>query len=136
MNTDHWTRVMGLITPAAPVDLDDVLEPLDPRRAKAGTTRFPEDIPDVALPVGFANGDTVCFGARITKDTPDRIRLAMNLAQMAAEKGAEPIILSHVGTCGLERFGFRVERIAGDSEEARATAEAQAIRFWNIVLVI
>jgi len=136
MSAEHWTQVMALITPATPVDLDEDIADLDPRARSMGKTLFPDTIPDVALPVPLSGDDTVCFGARITEDTPDRIRLAMNLAQMAAEKGAEPIILSHVDLCGLERFGFRVERIAGDTEDARAVAEAQAVRFWNIVLVI
>ncbi len=136
MSASRWTQVMGLITPAKPEDLDAVLSPFDPRADKAGKTGFPEDLGDIALHVPFKDEDTVCFGARITEDTQNRVQLAMNLAQMAAEKGAEPIILSHVDYCGLERFGFRVERISGDTEDARAASEAQAVRFWNIVLVI
>ena len=136
MSADHWTRVMGLISPAAPTDLDPVLAGYDPRAQGKGKTGFPGGIGDVALPVDFKSEDTVCFGARVTKDTPNPVQLAMSLAQMAAEKGAEPIILSHLDYCGLERFGFRVERIAGQNEAARADAEAQAVRFWNIVLVI
>lgn len=136
MRTMHWTRTMGIITPAAPTGLDADLEKLDPRRAKPGRATFPEDMGDIALPADFASEETVCFGARITEATGNRVQLAMSLAQMAAEKGAEPVILSHVDYCGLERFGFRVERIAGETEEARAAAEAQVVRFWNIVLVI
>lgn len=136
MSDSHWTKVMGLISPAAPVDLDPVLAPFDARAREPGTTGFPDGIGDVALPVAFSSDETVCFGARVTPDTPNPVQLAMSLAQMAAEKGAEPIILSHMDYCGLERFGFRVERIAGDTDEARADAEAQAVRFWNIVLVI
>ena len=33
----------------------------------------------------LAGPDTVCFGARITEGTPNRVKLAMNLAQMAAD---------------------------------------------------
>lgn len=136
MSADRWTRVMGMISPAEPDNLDDLLGPFDPRRGDQGAAIFPETIEDVALPVPLASEETVCFGARVTAETPDPVRLAMTLAQMAAEKGAEPIILSHVDVCGLERFGFRVERIAGATPEARDVAEAQAVRFWNIVLVI
>ena len=60
----------------------------------------------------------------------------MVLAQMAAEKAAHPVILSHVDVTGLEKFGFRVERVAGNTEAERHAAEEQLKRFWNIVLVI
>jgi len=60
----------------------------------------------------------------------------MTLAQMAAEKGGFPIILSHLDVCGLEQFGFRVERIGGSTDEEIAACEAQVCAFWNIVMVI
>lgn len=132
----NWTKRISQITPLAPTSLDDVLAPLDPRYGKEGSYSFPQDAitPELATPL--KSEELVAIGVRVTEDTPNRVALAMKLAQMAAEKEAEPIVLSHVDATGLERFGFRIERIAGATEAERAAAEAQVIKFWNIVLVI
>lgn len=131
-----WTRRISQITPLTPVPLDDELEKLDPRFTGKGTHSFPPaaNAPEILTP--FADPEHVAIGVRITDDTTNRASLAMRLAQMAAEKEAEPVILSYVETTGLERFGFRVERIAGSTDAERQAAEAQVIKFWNIVVVI
>ncbi len=131
-----WLKRIGQITPLAPTSLDAALEKLDPRFGKPGTFHFPTAAGDPEIVTPFADPEMVAIGVRITEDTPNRVQLAMKLAQMAAEKDAEPIVLSYVDMTGLERFGFRIERIAGASDEERALAEAQIIKFWNIVLVI
>ena len=137
MSGTHWPTVLSRMTAREPVHLDDELEGHDPRFAKtAGTLSFPEDAAASDIPTPFDSAETVAFAARITEKTKNRVQLAATLAQMAYEKGAEVIILSHVDVSGLERFGFRVERVAGETEADRAACEAQLIRFWNIVFVI
>jgi len=132
----EWLKRIGQITPLTPVSLDAALENLDPRLGKPGSFEFPTGAGEPEIVTPFADPERVAIGVRITEATKDRVQLAMKLAQMAAEKDADPIVLSYVDMTGLERFGFRVERIAGATDEERAVAEAQIIKFWNIVLVI
>lgn len=136
MSTSVWAAVIARITPSGPTDLDAALDTVGAQKPKAGKTSFPPEAANSPLIVEFEEEETVCFGARITKDTPNKTALAMTLAQMADEKAATPIILSHVDICGLERFGFRVERITGETAEEIEACEAQVRDFWNIVLVI
>lgn len=137
MSKTNWLAVLGRITSQSPLNLDADLADLDPRHAsKPGILSFPEAAAKSALPTSFSDEETVAFAARVTEETKDPIGLAVTLAQMAFEKGAEVVILSHLDYSGLERFGFRVERVAGETEAERAASEAQLIRFWNIVFVI
>jgi hypothetical protein len=52
------------------------------------------------------------------------------------EKEVEVIIFNHLDHCGLERFGFRCERITGDTPEEREACEEQIRRFWGIDFVM
>lgn len=133
---ERWLSVIAAITPQTPEDLDPLLEGLAGEAPQMGKLLFPQAAAEAAPVFAFDREETVTFAARITADTPNRLELAMNLAQMALEKGAEAIILSHVDDPGLDRFGFRVERVGGQTAEERTAAEAQLIRFWNIVFVI
>lgn len=133
---DRWLDVVDAISPQSPEPLDDLIAPFEGTAPKPGRLLFPPEAIASAPPHEMTDEETVTFGARITDETQNRLGLAMTLAQMALEKGAEAIILSHVDDPLLDRFGFRVERIAGETEEARAAAEAQLVRFWNIVFVI
>ena len=133
---ERWTTIIAGITPQEPEALDTVMAPFDTVPARAGRLLFPAAAADAAPPTDFEAAETVTFAARITEGTTDRLTLAMTLAQMAMEKGAEAIILSHVDDPGFDRFGFRVERVSGETEEERAASEAQLVRFWNIVFVI
>lgn len=136
MSLARWMEVINRVTPQQPVNVDDLLRPLDPRSRDTGDYTFPVAVAEMPMVTPFARESTICFAARITEDTQDRVALAMKLAQMAAEKDAMPIILSHLEYSGLERFGFRVERVAGATEEERAAAEAQIVAFWNIIVVV
>ena len=136
MSDFEWASVVASITPLEPTDLDGMIDAIAPKDVTPKGARFPLDAAINAVPVVFQDDTTVCFGARITKETSDRVGLAMTLAQMAAEKGAFPVILSHLDYCGLEQFGFRVERVAGQTPEEIAACEAQICAFWKIVMVI
>jgi hypothetical protein len=46
------------------------------------------------------------------------------------------VVLNETDRSGLERFGFRTERISGTTQEARAACEDQIRRFWNLDLVL
>ena len=136
MSEVSWSDVVAHISPFEPVDLDEVIDALQPGEGRKGQLGFPQEAALQPIRLSFEDPTTVCFGARVTDTTPDIVALAMTLGQMAAEKGATPIILSHVDYAGLEQFGFRVERVGGRTEEERAACEAQICDFWNIVMVI
>lgn len=135
MSAERWSDVIVRITREAPVDLDDLLgESAGERRA--GQEIFPplEADPEPVAPM--AREDAVAVGFRVTARLDDVADRAVRLASFALEEDVEIVILSHVEESGFERFGFRVERIVGASEEARAACEAQVRRFWNIDLVL
>ena len=75
-------------------------------------------------------------GARRRRRLADAADRALRLIAFALEKDVEIVVLSELDLCGFERFGFRIERIAGDTPAARAACEAQIRRFWNIDMVI
>ena len=136
MMEHNWDDLICRISPAAPENLDDDLAALDPRTAKTGAINFPISAAENELPVEFATEEVVCFGVRVDEQTTDETTLAMTIAQMAAEKGAFPVVFSHVENCGLQRFGFRVERISGATPAEVAACEEQVKKFWNIVVII
>jgi hypothetical protein len=137
MDRKHWSALMSRIGPHDADDLDPLLAPHDPRRGEPGRDVFP--LPEgVLMPqAAMKRADTVCIGLRaagaLPGDAPDR---AMRLAAFAIERDVEVVVLSETDRSGLERFGFRVEQISGDTAEARAACEDQIRRFWNIDLVL
>lgn len=62
--------------------------------------------------------------------------MATRYAALAIEKECEVIIFSNQNNAGLERFGFRVERIAGETEVERTDCVEQLRRFWGIEILI
>ena len=112
---DRWLGIIDAISPQSPDVLDDLIAPFETKAPNRGRLLFPPEAAALAPPYLMNEEDTVAFGARITSDTPNRLTLAMTLAQMALEKGAEAIILSHVDDPELDRFGFRIERVCVDT---------------------
>ena len=137
MDSQRWSALLSRIVPRDACNLDDLTAALDPRRAATpGQDVFP-DLPTTSHPQGaFKRADTVCVGVRVVEaldDAPDR---AIRLASLAEEQDLEVVVLAHVDVTGLERFGFRIERIAGATPEARAQCERQVVEFWSIDLVL
>lgn len=135
MTVDDWSTIITKITPHSPEHLDDILESFDARRTTNGRCIFPEN--------NWHNGQspfrdtaTVCIGVRIDGDNVERSDLSMKLASMALEKNVIPVILFEGDYSGMERFGFRTEKIAGESKNERRESEEQLKQFWNISVVI
>ena len=84
----------------------------------------------------FREADMVAIGVRVSPPPPDPAGLAVQLATFALERNVEVIVLSHLDYSGLERFGFRTERISGGSEAARIACEKQVAGFWNLEVII
>ena len=136
MDRPRWTEQASRIVPRDTDDLDPVIAPTDPRHAPGGRDLFPA-IDSVLRPTtAMKRGDAVCIGLRVSAALPDAADRAMRLVAFAAERDVEVVVLAETPYTGLERFGFRIEQIVGDTPEARATCEAQIRRFWNIDLVL
>lgn len=136
MQTHRWNALLARIVADEPDDLDELTAAFDPRHAPTGRTVMPE-IEAVSMPsMALTRRDAVCIGLRATAPLPDAADRAMRLAAFAAERDVEIVVLAHVDHVGLERFGFRVERIAGVTEAQREVCEAQIRRMWNIDLVL
>ncbi|MGC8202964.1 hypothetical protein ACP2AV_09695 [Aliiroseovarius sp. PTFE2010] len=132
MMAHSWTAILSRLTRHAPVAVDDLIRS-DPQR---GMTLFPLDVP-ITSERAFPQADALTshIGIRVTQPPADPATTAMRLISAASEKSVVPIILTPLDSCGLERFGLRVERLPSDPAQA-ARAEAQLVKFWNLALVI
>jgi hypothetical protein len=127
--------ILMRITPQTPENLDRDLARLMPA-VSVGHDRYCGDPLAAVSAKLHAPVSTVCFGIRITAATDDIIGLAARAAQMAVERDAGVIVLSHVERTGLERFGFQVERVCGATGDERAAMERELAAYWNIVVII
>jgi len=136
LDPTHWTSILPRIARHDADDLDPILAPHDPRRGAPGRDLFP--LPEAVLMPETAQkrADAVCVGLRAGTDASDAVDRAMRLAAFAAERDVHVVVLAETDRSGFERFGFRVERIAGETPEQRGACEAQLRRFWNLDLVL
>ncbi len=137
MEPQSWSALLSRIVPQDADDLDAIAGDFDPRRhAPAGRAVFPRIDAALRPQAALKRVDAVAIGLRVTAPLPDAADRAMRLAAFAAERDVEIVVLAHADAVGLERFGFRVERIAGATPEARKACEAQILRMWNIDLIL
>jgi hypothetical protein len=135
METESWSTILARIVPQDADDLDALLARYEPRSGNEGRELFPSDEGVSRAEPPLKRADMVCVGLRVTAPLADAADRALRLVAFAAERDVEVVVLAHAEVTGLERFGFRVERIAGDTPEDRARCEAQILRLWNIDLV-
>lgn len=135
MSSDDWATIITKITPNFAVSIDDILEGHDARYGDAGTNSFPAGNWSHAKTI-FKNPATVCIAVRVSDDSDDRFELPMKLAALAMEKDVTPIIFYRGEYSGLEKFGFRVEKITGTTKQEQQECETQLKQFWNISVVI
>lgn len=76
------------------------------------------------------------IGIRETHALDDYTQVTARLISAAIERGVAPIILTTLGRSGFTRFGLRVERLSGETEDARAVCEAQIKSLWNLAIII
>ncbi|WP_430449477.1 hypothetical protein [Rhodophyticola sp.] len=136
MNAEFWEDVILRISKRDAVNIDDVAGPTDPRRNPVGKGVFPDGIHTALAELPFKTEEMGAIGFRITEPRDDIPQAAFHLAMLAMEHEVDVIVLAHLDYCGLERFGFRCERITGDTPKARSDCEQQIRRFWNIDLVL
>ena len=84
----------------------------------------------------MVDNEAVRFGVRIRKAPADPRLQAARLAAAAIERGAEPVILSHVPASGFEQAGFRVERIHGATQAEQELQEAELSCFWSLAIIV
>ena len=141
MISDDWLAVMSRISASKPIDLESVLGA--PVQEGAGSR---DAMPDRTL-VGVRtlpsaklwpkkDSSVPCVGFRFDCEVAHPAQLAYRLAAAALERGIAPIILATHSNSGLERFGFRVELLSGNTAEELCASEAEIMRFWDISVVI
>lgn len=135
MTADEWSMIITKIAPLNAEPLDDILEVFDIRYGSTGSCILP-DKGWHCNQKAFRHSSTVCIGVRVDGDNIDRTDLSMKLASMALEKEVMPIIFSRGDYSGMEKFGFRVEKVSGKTETQRLECEEQLKHFWDISVVI
>lgn len=136
MSTARLDSMVSRITPFEAVNIDGILEANDPRTCAGGNDIFPSGVGKSAFRPLFRSESTVTIGIRISIKRDDLAILAGQLAALCMEKDVEVIVLSTLDYSGLERFGFRSERICGETPEQLMACELQLVRFWNLEVII
>lgn len=136
MTNTRWGDVLTRISRDHPENLDELLRVYDPRSADPGTEIFPEDAAPLPFELQFKDETTIVVGVRVRDAPADAADLAVQLGTFALERDVEVVVLSHLDYSGLERFGFRTERISGETEAARNRCERQLASFWNLEVII
>ena len=133
---ERWLAVLARITPQQPIDLETVICGSENPAAPTPDREFiaaicPAPAPSAELWCRSEN-DLSYLGVRLTAPLADNALTALRLASAALERGITPIILTTLNNSGFERFGFRVERILGDTDAERSELK----RFWNMAIVV
>ena len=135
-SVDRWSRVMTRITKNDAPDIDHITGSFDHRRNPIGQAIFPQGINPLLPQTIFSDQDLTCIGVRITEPRGNLAEFAVRLTMLGLEKNVEVIVFSHLPYSGLEKFGFRCERIVGATEEELTACERQLKQFWNIEIII
>lgn len=133
MDQARWSATVLRIARQDADEIDDLIAEAPP--GPEGRVVFP-DFDAVLMPhAAMKRHDAVSVGVRAAPEMPDAADRAMRLAAFAIERDVEVVVLAEGDGAGMERFGFRTERLAGEGV-ARAACEDQIRRFWNIDLVL
>jgi hypothetical protein len=138
LNATYWADILARITPYVPENVDDITSGFDARirkGAQAGTGVMAIGH-EICKDMPFQTEQMGAIGFRITQERADITQVALHLANLAMEHEVEVVVLNHLDYCGLERFGFRCERITGQTDAERDACEEEIRRFWGIDLVL
>lgn len=130
MPANDWTRVLAGLSPHRPVDLDGDDTSAAPPGRLSGERRPPSSR---LFPM---ESERAGIGVRIREPLADPVAIAARLAAIASERDLSLVILSDLPRCGLERWGFRVERIAGPDEATRSAQVQEIAAFWGIAVIV
>ncbi len=126
--------ILANLTRHAPLDLDAAL--FAPAAEAIPLTIRPAAFPPAETLWDMPEEERSHIGVRIREPVVHADVLAARLAAIALERNIHPVFLSHIGNCGMQRFGFRVERVFGVDRAAQAAFEAQLTRFWRLALIV
>lgn len=135
IDTRSYSERLANISPHAPTDLDPALFGKLAKKAPMPVELAPGPAP-AGLLWDFTDPTLTFIGLRVTAPIEAPAHLASKLAAAAIERQVIPIFLSHLPNCEMLRYGFRVELVTGADENARAAAETQLKRMWNLALII
>ena len=124
------------LTRAQPDDLDPLLRGFDPRARPPGQDITPCPGPAVLPPLNLARKDGIAVGVALSSLFDDPADVAFRLSALAIEQDVEVIVLSTTDYSGIERFGFRTEKVAGETEAERDACRDQLRQFWGIELTL
>lgn len=141
MTEKIWLDVCSRLSPVEPVDLDQKLfGQVSEYTVEPGIVRYPSVSETSMVPSAviwaFEQRNTICIGVRLTQPIAHYSGAAARLAAVAVERSVTPIILTSLPYCGFERFGFRVERLAGETSEELTASEEELKRFWRMDVII
>ncbi len=127
----HWQSVLANINGTTPVDIDDDL-PVRPKPKSDLSNPDPDDrLPPSRKLFPKQDASLAFIGVRVNEPLSNPSLLATRLAASALERGVIPIILTKMDQSGLERFGFRTERVIDDPGSERDLAA-----FWDMAIII
>lgn len=132
---EKYLSVLTNISPNAPLDLDPLLfssASAKPVNAVGKGGSFP---PSAKL-WDRVEDQTTYIGIRVKTPIREPQTVGAYLAAAAVERHIVPVFLSWNGLCGMQQFGFRVERISGATEAECIHCEEQVVRFWNMAIVV
>jgi hypothetical protein len=124
------------LTRAQPEDLDRLLCGFDPRARPPGQDIAPCPGPVLLPPLKLARDDAIAVGVALSAPVGDPADVAFRLGALAIEQDVEVIVLSMPDYSGIERFGFRTEKVAGETEAERDACRDQLRQFWGIELTL
>ena len=132
------TQIASLLklTQHEPINLDGVLAEHEPRRNPVGKDIAPCSETSALPPCPFVRSDAVVVAMRVAYPLEDATDVAFRLAALAVEQDIEVVVFSDLDYSGLERFGFRTERIAGATVAERDACVQQLRMFWGAELLI
>ena len=136
MDPTKWSATISRICPQDSDDLDDLLCGFVSSTGEPGREIFALPEADLMPQTALRRADAVCVGIRVATGDGGAADRAMRLAAFGMERDVEIVVLGETDRSGLERFGFRVDRISGETEEERAACEEQLRRFWNLDIVM
>jgi hypothetical protein len=124
------------LTRAQPENLDRLLCGFDPRARPPGQDIAPCPGPVLLPPLKLARDDAIAVGVALSAPVGDPADVAFRLSALAIEQDVEVIVLSMPDYSGIERFGFRTEKVAGETEAERDACRDQLRQFWGIELTL
>lgn len=139
--TQDWVSIIMRASVECPADLDDLLVKQNNLAHKnVGRAIFHEaEMPVLLKSTGASQRATIAVvldDATTRISDKESIDLAVRYAALAIEKECDLVIMSHQNNAGFERFGFRVERISGETDAQRKACLDQLIDFWGAQIVI